>query len=222
MQAILLANAASMNEELVHITDEALKQFPDSTDIRFFRGIGLYEKEEFELLVKNFDGISFDDFTEKEYAVQSKMLLAEAFYRNENFGRSDSIFEALIEDDPDNHIVLNNYSYYLAERGEKLELAKEWSYKAIVANPENATFLDTYAWILYKLGEMEEAEKYILKALEKGGNNDPEVNEHAGDIQAKLGSYEVARAYYRKAIILGGDKEELKSKIGMIEAKLDE
>ena len=47
-------------------------------------------------------------------------------------------------------------------------------------------FLDTYAWILYKLESYEEAEKYILSALDKGGENDPEVNEHAGDIQLAL------------------------------------
>ena len=36
---------------------------------------------------------------------------------------------------------------------------------------------------LFKIGEYEEAEKYILIAMEKGGKNDPEVNEHAGDIR---------------------------------------
>ena len=83
-------------------------------------------------------------------------------------------------------MVLNNYSYYLAERGAKLKKAKEWSEETIRNNPENATFLDTYAWVLFKLKEYEEAEKYILIAMEKGGANDPEVNEHAGDIQVAL------------------------------------
>ena len=80
-------------------------------------------------------------------------------------------------------------------------------------NPDNATFLDTFAWVLYKLKSFEEAEKYILNALNKGGQNDPEVNEHAGDIQVALKSYQVARSYYLKAIILGGDKEKLEEKI---------
>ena len=119
----------------------------------------------------------------------------------------------LIEEEPDNYMVLNNYSYYLAERGDKLEKAKEWSRKPLKNNPDNATFLDTYAWVLFKLEEYEEAEKYILDALEKGGENDPEVNEHAGDIQVALESLEIAKSYYKKAIILGGDKERLEAKI---------
>ena len=110
-------------------------------------------------------------------------------------------------------MVLNNYSYYLAERGEKLDKAKAWSSSVVKSNPDNATFLDTYAWVLYKLKSYAEAEKYILFALDKGGESDPEVNEHAGDIQMALESFQIARSYYMKAIILGGDKEKLEGKI---------
>ena len=65
-------------------------------------------------------------------------------------------------------MVLNNYSYYLAERGEKLPVALKWSYEGNKNNPENSTFLDTYAWVLFKMERYEEAEKFILGALEKG------------------------------------------------------
>ena len=213
MQAILLANAGSLNEELIRITGEALKYFPDSADIRFFRGIGYYEKGEYEALINNLDSISFDDFSSEEYSSQSRMLYAEALYRLEDYSRSDSLFESLIEEEPDNYMVLNNYSYYLAERGEKLKQAESWSREAITSNPDNATFLDTYAWVLYKMEEYEKAEKYIMKAMDKGGENDPEINEHAGDIQVALKSMEIARSYYQKAIILGGDKSKLEGKI---------
>jgi Tfp pilus assembly protein PilF len=150
------------------------------------------------------------------------MLYAEAYYRLEDYPKSDSLFEMLIQEDPENYMVLNNYSYYLAERGEKLEQAREWSQKATWNNPDNATFLDTYAWILFKQEHYDEAEKYILKALEKGGKNDPEVNEHAGDIQVALGSYEVALSYYRNAILLGGDKTRLEEKILTLEKQRNE
>jgi len=150
------------------------------------------------------------------------MLDAEAFYRLENYPKSDSLFEVLISEDPENYMVLNNYSYYLAERGEKLDQAREWSQKATWNNPDNATFLDTYAWVLFKLELYTEAEKFILDALEKGGENDPEVNEHAGDIQLALESYEIAKSYYRKAILLGGEKERLEEKIETLEKEKNE
>jgi len=147
MQSILLANAGSLNQELILITERAMAHYPDSVDIRFFRGIGFYEEGEYELLIENFQGISFDDFSVKEYTSQSKMLYAEAYYRLDDFHRSDSLFEKLIEEEPDNFMVLNNYSYYLAEREAKLKKAREWSQMAIKNNPDNATFIDTYAWV---------------------------------------------------------------------------
>jgi len=222
MQTIMLANAASLNEELLSSCDKALSLYPDSADIRFFRGIGLYQLEKYEDLIENFQAVSQENYSSGDYASQAKMLVAEAFYRIEDFVRSDSIFEALIASEPDNYMVLNNYSYYLAERGEKLEQAREWSAAVIKNNPENATFLDTYAWVLYKLESFEEAEKYILHALDKGGENDPEINEHAGDIQAALESFEVALSYYQKAILLGGAREELENKIEQLKTREDE
>lgn len=213
MQAILLANAGGLNKELISVTGEAMVNYPDSLDIRFFRGIGFYEEAEYRALLDNYEGVSMDEFSTADYASQATMLIAEAYYRLDEHSKSDSIFESLIEDDPDNYMVLNNYSYYLAERGVKLAEAKKWSWKAIDNNPDNATFLDTYAWVLYRSGELEEAEKYILKALDKGGKNDPEVNEHAGDIQAALNSKEMALAYYQKAIMVGGDRQNLELKI---------
>jgi Tfp pilus assembly protein PilF len=222
MQAILLANAAAMDKELLFITNKASEKFPDSADIRFFRGLALYQAEEFDALIENFKGISYKQFSSADYASQADMLVAEAYYRTGDFTRSDSLFETLIRRNPENYMVLNNYSYYLAERSEKLDKAKEWSYDVIKNNPDNATFLDTYAWVLYKLKFYEEAEKYILSALDKGGENDPEVNEHAGDIQSALKSFQIARSYYLKAIILGGDKQKLEEKIEKIKARENE
>ncbi len=222
MQAILLANAASLDEELIGMSDKAIEAYPDSADIRFFKAIGLYETEKFELLIENLNQISFDKYSEKEYASQSRLMFAEAHYRLKNYVKSDSLFEKLIEEEPDNYLVLNNYSYYLAERGEKLDKALQWSFMTIENNPDNATFLDTYAWVLFKLQKYEQAEKYILIALKKGGENDPEINEHAGDIEAALKSYEIARSYYLKAIILGGNTLLLEQKIDSLESLKNE
>ena len=222
MQAIMLANAAALNDELLSVSNKALEIYPDSADIRFFRGIALYQDTAYEELIMNFEGIGPGAYSSAEYASQAKMLIAEAYYRTDDYESSDSIFEALIKEEPDNFMVLNNYSYYLAEREEKLEKAREWSLDVINNNPENATFLDTHAWVLYKLERYEEAESYILNALDKGGENDPEINEHAGDIQKALESYDVAVSYYEKAILLGGDREKLQEKIDLAKERENE
>ncbi len=216
MQTILLANAAGLDDEVLFMSDKALGIYPDSADLLFFKGVAFYQKANHEAVIDIFKGVSFDSFSSLEYASQAKMLIAESYYNIEDYTRSDSLFETLIRDEPENYMVLNNYSYYLAERGEKLEQAKSWSEDVLRNNPDNATFLDTYAWILFKMESYDEAEKYILAALDKGGDNDPDVNEHAGDIQKALNSYQIAESYYLKAIILGGDRKKLKEKIDIL------
>ena len=217
MQAVMLANASSLNDELLEVSALALEQYPDSADLAFFRSIGLYEKKDYDSMRELLGKTDFKNFSNEDYRQQATMLLAEAYNHTGSHADADSIFTALISKDPDNYMVLNNYSYYLAERGAKLEQAEVWSRKAIKANPDNSTFLDTYAWVLFKLERFDEAEKYILKALEKGGENDPEVNEHAGDIQLALENIELARSYYMKAVILGGDREKLEEKINALD-----
>ena len=216
MQTILLANAAALDEEVLFMSDKALGIYPDSADLLFFKGLALYQLANHQAVIDNFEGVSFERFSSVEYASQATMLIAEAYYNIQDYARSDSLFESLIKEEPDNYMVLNNYSYYLAERGEKLEQAKSWSAEVLRNNPDNATFLDTYAWILFKMESYDEAEKYILSALDKGGENDPDVNEHAGDIQRALNSYQIAESYYLKAIILGGDRKNLGEKIEIL------
>ena len=53
---------------------------------------------------------------------------------------------------------------------EKLEKAEKMSRLTIQLEPENPTYLDTYAWILFKSGKLNEAKKYIEKAIEFGYN----------------------------------------------------
>ena len=54
--------------------------------------------------------------------------------------------------------MLNNYSYYLSLRKDKLEKAAELSKKSNNIYPKNASFNDTYGWILFQQEKFEEAE----------------------------------------------------------------
>jgi len=217
-QGILLANVLEKNDKLLELSTEASLIFPDSADVIYFKGIAEYENDMFENVIETFSSPVIMENESKEFVSQAKQILAEAYHKTKNYEMSDSLFRVIIKEDPDNYLVLNNFSYYLAIREELLEEARVLSYKTIIENPENGTFLDTYAWVLFKLGEFKEAERYINKALQMGGLNDPDVNEHAAEIHLSLKSYEIARSFYEKAIILGGDLESLKGKI----VKLDE
>ena len=214
-QGMLLANITGNYSDLINISQQALNNFPDSTEAEFFMALGYYEEEIYDTAFMVLDELEIGELDERN-ATQVEMLKAESLHQLKRYEEADNMFRRIIKENPENYMVLNNYSYYLANREVNLNDARKWSKKVISKNPENYTFLDTHAWVLYKIGELESAEKYINRAIESGGENDPEINEHAGDIQKALGSYEIAVSFYNKAIILGGDKERIEKKIGEI------
>lgn len=216
MHTLILTTTIPDFEETLEIASMAQSHYPDSADIVFFKGVAFLQLEKYDSAIVELESIDMLRFSSPDYTLQSYNILAEAYYRTGAFFKSDSIFELLIAENPDDDMILNNYSYYLAERGEKLDRAEELSEKVIQRNPEEATFLDTYAWVLYKMGSYPEALNYIEKAIKYGGEKDPEVNEHAGDIELALNNRDIAHSYYLKAIVLGGDRDRLDLKMNQI------
>jgi len=75
------------------------------------------------------------------------------------------VYQEILQLDPYNALVLNNYAYLLATNKGDMKLAEKMSAKAVQAEPNNATYLDTYAWILYLTGQNELAKLYIRQAI---------------------------------------------------------
>lgn len=113
-----------------------------------------------------------------------------------------------------NLLCLNNYAYFLSERGVHLEKAEKMSRTTIEVEGDNATYLDTYAWILYLRRQYSQAQIYINEALqftsEKAEN--ASIFDHAGDISFANGQRSDALTFWRKALALTEDKAD-KAKI---------
>ena len=120
-----------------------------------------------------------------------------------DFSEAEKIYKEIFKINPEYDIALNNYSYILAERGEKLEKALEMSKRAVKRNPKNVSYLDTLGWIYYKLNRLEKALEHIKEAVElteEDSNPHPVILEHLGDIYDKLGDIKQARYYWGKAL----------------------
>lgn len=217
MQAILLANTTAKNASLLKISSMASEIFPDSAEVFYFKGFAEYSAEKYTDAVETFSNESLKEKMDQDMYAQSRIILAESLNNLKKHSISDSLFRVILMEDPENYMVMNNFAYYLSVRGESLQEAERFSFKTIKAFPENGTYLDTYAWILFKMERYDEAEYYIMKALKFGGANDPDVNEHAGEINKALGNFPLARSFYQKAITLGGDTESLIKKLEEIQ-----
>ena len=113
---------------------------------------------------------------------------------------------------PGNTGILNNYAYYLAQRGENLDRAERMSAITVKSSPGNATFLDTYAWVFFKKKDYKMALFYIESALNNLDSPSAEVLEHYGDILFFDEQTDKAVEQWQKALELDESNELLMRK----------
>ncbi|MBP3192749.1 tetratricopeptide repeat protein [Natronogracilivirga saccharolytica] len=177
---------------------EADEFVPDDPFILFFVGGSYFleeEKEEAADWLKKASGMP----ARSEFRSIILGTLGDVYASLENWDRADEAYEEAISLDSDNDTALNNYAYYLSERGKRLQQAKEMATRALELNPDNAAFLDTMGWVYYKLGDYEKAHEYIRASIDTGEAS-AEVLEHMGDVYDKLGEPDRAHYWWQKAL----------------------
>jgi tetratricopeptide (TPR) repeat protein len=185
----------------------ALELFPTQPLLYFYNGLGYQRKGDYKTAIDVFEMGKAYTANNRELAAQINAQLGDAYYQLKRYLDSDNAYEAALKIDNNNLYVLNNYSYYLSLRKEKLDLAKELSLKLVILSPENAAYLDTYGWVLFMRGEYQNAKEYIEKAAFI--SKDATIHEHLGDVLFKLGNTEAAIVQWKKAYEAGADNPEL-------------
>lgn len=191
----------------------AIDSFPEHALFYLFHGVSANQigktDESINSLKEGLKTVKNDVNLEQDFYTN----LAEAYNDKKEYKQSDYYFDLVLKQDPNNLYVINNYSYYLSLREEKLDYAELLSKKTVEAEPNNSTYLDTYAWILYKLGRYQDALVYIKRAFEHGGADSQVIVEHYGDIQFKTGNTEAAVKLWKLSKKMGNKSEELIKKI---------
>ncbi|HEX9006440.1 MAG TPA: tetratricopeptide repeat protein [Bacteroidota bacterium] len=195
-------------EETARILESALKAVPDDFRVNFFLGVA------YSRLSRNADAIRVLEHARSlnPKDVDAMAQLALTYESMHQYNESDSLYEGALRLDPANHLVLNNYSYSLAERNMELDRALEMSRKAVEAQPDNGSYLDTIGWIYYQLGRYADAMKYVKQAIAKGEAN-AVVYEHLGDIYFKMNNREGALEQWKLALELDSGNSALRDKI---------
>ena len=194
-------------------SEECIDYFPSYPLPYFFAGVGNFQIRDF---------VKAKAFLEsgKDFVVNNNALL-EQFYSTlgdtynelENFEASYSAYDKVLKLNPENTVVLNNYSYYLSLRGKNLKRAKEMAAKAVEMDPYNSNNLDTYAWVLYKMQDYNGALDWIIKAYNNSSVASGAILEHYGDILYKLGREKDALDYWNRAKLVSGYSDLLDEKI---------
>lgn len=200
---------------LVH-SEKALEVFPTQGLFWYSNGSAhLYKrhyKEAVEALEESRKLISASQNPDLMKAINAQ--LGDAYNGTGDHTKSDEAYELVLKTDPLNDHVLNNYSYFLSLRKEKLPQALQMSQKLVDRYPTNATYLDTHAWVLYVMKDYARARQYLEKAV----NADPAgvsgtILEHYGDVLSQLGERDKAIEQWKKAKQKGEASSNIDKKI---------
>lgn len=115
---------------------------------------------------------------------------------------SEQYFEKCLALAPDNAEALNYLGYMWAEKGEKLERARQMIEQALQLEPDNAAFLDSMGWVLFQSGQPRAGLEFLLKAVAKSDEPDPTLFEHLGDAYAALKEMDKAHEAWAKSLAL--------------------
>ncbi|MCC6839019.1 MAG: tetratricopeptide repeat protein [Flavobacteriales bacterium] len=192
---------------------KAIDLFPAQPDLFLYNGMALYQlKQMAEAVDALKEGLSLVVDNEPLEA-QFLGLLGDAYNEQKQYSLSDEAYGRALALNEEDAGVLNNWAYYLSERGEQLDKAEQMSRRSNELQPGTATYMDTYAWILYKQGKYAEALQWQQKAVQASGSEGV-LLEHYGDILYKLNDKAGALEQWKKAQAAGGASDLIDKKVG--------
>lgn len=149
--------------------------------------------------------------TQEKSGVRLLFALGSAYEHYDKYDDAVKVFEEIIAKVPNHDQALNYLGYMLADRGERLDYAKELIEKALSFKPENVAYLDSYGWLFFRLGDNENALIYLKKAVTL--DNDPVIFDHLGEAYKASGDMESARSAWEKALDLAPNDSKIKEKL---------
>jgi tetratricopeptide (TPR) repeat protein len=202
----------NLQNSLATHAEQALELFPNQAWVYLVNGIVQQNKKNIEAAANFLEMGSQRAKSNKPLLLLIYSYLGDVYNELKDYEKSDEAYDAVLGLDPLNYTVLNNYSYYLSLRGEKLDQAKKMSTTLIRNNPDNNTYLDTYAWVHYTMSDYAEANR-IFKKIINSGVDEGVYYDHYGDTLYKLGKVDEAINQWIKARELDKSIENIDEKI---------
>ncbi len=209
---LVLESTLNQFDSLIAHSEAGLELFPNQALMYYFNGYGQMRKRHYREAAGSLEQAKRLSASNQALVAEINGMLGDIYNGTREYAKSDMAYEQALAFNPNNDLVLNNYSYYLALRKENLERAEKMSAQLIKAHPKNASYLDTYAWVLFMREKYKEARKVMEDAIDTGDAGATHF-EHYGDILFKLGDTDAAVRQWQKAKSMDGDNEAIDKKI---------
>ncbi|NJL13608.1 MAG: tetratricopeptide repeat protein [Microscillaceae bacterium] len=210
-QILALDAEENQMDTLLRHAEAALELYPNQPLFWLYSGLAHLGKKNYAQAVEAFEEGRRMAIDQLEMQTDFTVYLADAYHGLGQYAESDAAYEKALRQSPDHPRALNNYSYFLALRRQKLEQAQAMAEKLVGLHPQNPSYLDTFAWVLYQSKDYKKARKYLEMALDI--RRDGIILEHYGDVLYQLGEKEEALRQWQKAKAEGGTSDKIDRKI---------
>ena len=131
-------------------------------------------------------------------------LILEKLQRHEDM---ETVLRKLMRMHPQDPQAYNALGYSLADRGVRLEEARELLLRAVELAPQDPFIQDSLGWVEFRMGQLDEASR-ILQAAYRS-KPDAEIAAHLGEVLWSLGQKDEAAIVWREGLLLKADNETL-------------
>jgi len=202
---------------VISVCDSALAIFPDNPEFYFYKGLACYQMKNYQAALSVFqEGIKYVPEDNANMLSDFYGQIGDLYYQMNKKEDAYKSYDKALEYNENNIGVLNNYAYFLSLGKEQLDKAERMSAQCIKMQPKEITYIDTYAWVFFQKGNYSLAKFYIEGAISNGGDTNPDILEHYGDILFKTGNTDKAVEQWEKALKAqeeGADTSLLQKKI---------
>jgi len=196
----------------IKASEKAIEYNPDNMDLQRYVAGCYHQMKQYDKAIEAYRKLlALTDSTDVTTRAEIITGMGDTYSEIGDTVKTVECYEQALEIDPLNSSALNNYAYFLAQRGQDLDRAERMAARAVKNEPDNANFIDTYAWVYFAKKEYTKALIYIISAVEKDEDN--HLLEHYGDILWFNDERESAIEQWNKALEQDPDNELLQRKV---------
>ena len=159
------------NLKALNVVNKAKRKFKSNPIFSYLEAQIYYYNNKYKMALRSYLDVKKRGFENLEISIK----IGYCYEGLGELSKSDSVFSRLINNNPQDASLLNNYAFTISERENqnilKLKYALSLSRKANNMEPENAAFLDTLGWIYYKLKYYNNSLKILKKSIKYDKSN---------------------------------------------------
>ncbi|GAB4215355.1 MAG: tetratricopeptide repeat protein [Rhodoferax sp.] len=130
----------------------------------------------------------------------------------------ETVLRSLIASRPHDAQAYNALGYALADRGLRLDEARQLIVRALEITPGDPFITDSLAWVEYRMGNLPRALELLQTAYK--ARPDAEIAAHLGEVLWRSQQPDAARAIWREGLSLNPDNETLQETLQRLQVTL--